>query len=163
MALRVAGGGDAEFVVGPDVADQVRGVVETALGGGEVFLASRGIAAQGDDVLDARVIQALQHAVQFLDGLADAGEVGHDLYARRLLGLHRNLLGEVAGRAARAVGHRYEVGAVGGEFGHCVQYGGDAIGVARREKLEGYGAPLLEHFAYLQNLSVVPPVLLPPS
>ena len=102
VALGVTGGGDAEVVVGMDVANEVGGVAEAPLSSHEVLLAAGRVAAKGDDVLDARFFEALQDAVELIDGLADAGEVGHDLHARRLLGFDGNLLGEMTGGPARA-------------------------------------------------------------
>lgn len=117
------------------VADQVDGVLEIgepAFGGfGQV---GGSVAAQGKDVFDAVGGEILEDAVDVLQGLADAGEMGHGFEMELFLDLERHLQRPGAGAAAGAVGARGEGGAQLVEAGERVeQIGHRLVGLGRKE------------------------------
>ena len=103
MPLRVAGPGNAEGEVSPQVPDQVGSVGEFAgvrfvpipfagiagaaarfggRGGGSGGSGGRPVAAQGDDVLNAGGVQPLQHPVDIAAALRHAGHMRHHRQGR---------------------------------------------------------------------------------
>ena len=68
------------------------------------------VAAQGQDVLDRRFGIAVQDRGDLVPAVADAGQVRDGRQLRFALNAHDQVVGSLAGRAARAVGHRHERG-----------------------------------------------------
>ena len=83
MAFRKAGHADAEAArVGPvrpraDELDQVRGVAEGVLRAVVVGDVLGRVAAESQDVLDTRRGVTVENGCHLLEGMADAGQVGH--------------------------------------------------------------------------------------
>ncbi len=109
--LGVAGGADPEPARRLEAADEGRELGragEAAGRRGEVLLAARRVAAQGEDVLDARVGEAPQGRLEPLDRLADHAQVSHRLDPVLLLDPRRHLDGAVTGGPGGPVGDRDE-------------------------------------------------------
>jgi hypothetical protein len=75
------------------------------------------IAAEGEDVLDPFVVEALEQLDELGARVADAGEVGHHLGAEDAPDARDDLDGQVAVAAARAIGDRDEAGVERREVG----------------------------------------------
>lgn len=84
--------------------NQVEGAGEPALDLHELVLAVRGIAAEGEDVLDPIGLDGGEGVVDLLDGHVGAGEVHHGLDADHVLHPVRDVQGEVGGGPAGAPG-----------------------------------------------------------
>ena len=110
VRLREAGRRDHERVVIADQRDQLAGVLEATLGHRPLRLAARGIAPQGEHVVDARSPELVERLPQLTFGGPHAGEVGHRLEA--VLGLDplHDLDRLRARRSSGPVGHRHERG-----------------------------------------------------
>lgn len=148
MAFREACDADAEapgvwvdsgLVELADEADEVGGVAEIAVGPVVVRPVARGVTAEGEDVRDAGLGVAGEDFPDFVLVVADAGEVGDRWCGGGGLDANDEIVGELAGAAAGAIGDGDERWLIGLEFNDgAVEVFGAGSG-AWREELEGEG------------------------
>jgi hypothetical protein len=111
MLLGIAGATEAEGVAEPlaEVTDQIHRVLEVREPAcGRFGLAGRPVATEGKNVFDTVLREILQHTVDILERLPDAGEMGHRFEAELLFDPERDLQCASPGTAAGAVGARGE-------------------------------------------------------
>ena len=111
VGVRIEAHGDLERGDGRDPGCELGGV-GVAVGPGNIGaadLAGR-IAAQGDDMPDARVPIVLDHRVDVGPGGVHAGEVGGGRQGRLIEHAQHRAVRALARRSAGAIGHRHEGG-----------------------------------------------------
>ena len=109
MFLGITGASEAEFFreMFAEVTDEVDGVLEIGEPAfGWVGQVGGSVAAQGEDVFDAVGGEVFEDAVDVVQRLADAGEMGHRLELELFLDLERDLQRAGAGAATSAIGAR---------------------------------------------------------
>ena len=137
VGFGVAADAEAEFgIVGADEGDEFAGVAKAVGMGLESGGAFGRVAAEGHEVAEAGVAELGEDAVQLGAGVADAGEVGHDLEAEAVAQDEAVFEGAFAGGAAGAIGDGDEVGAEGDESGGGVEDLARAFGGLGREEFD---------------------------
>ena len=149
MRLRVARRGDAELKVLLCVEDQIGGMGEAPLNRNEATLVLGGVAAQRDQVFDARVFESSQDGVYGLFRLGRAGDVSHHVQACLASGPHRHLHRQRLGGATRSICDVDEVWAVLCEGLDSIEYGLHRGFISRGEVLEREGALRVQDVSYL--------------
>ena len=130
--------------VRPDEGDELLGVLEGVPGTVVIGHRPRRIAAQGQDVLDARIGIAVEDGRELLARVADARQVRDGRQPGLALDPHDQVVSPLARRAAGAVGHRHERGPERLELGDRLEeIVGGPVGLGREElEAEGRGPGL---------------------
>ena len=142
VAFGIAGHGDAKVIamLGTDEAHQLGGVGEAAVGRVPAGGAPRGIAAQGEDVLDAALAAGLEGRGDDLHRHVGAGEVQHGLQPEQVLNVAGDLQRQLGSAPSRAPG---DIDEGGREVGHALDAPVEVLDSRRRlrrevfERLEG--------------------------
>lgn len=138
-ALRVPRHTDIEMAaIGiPDVLHEVLGVVEAALSHLPLFLVSRRIATEGEDVGAAGLVSFSQSFVDLLEAHIGTGKVHAGFHTEEGLGLDDHLVGQLGDATTSSPGDVDELGAEHEHALHTVVQVLDTLSGLRREVLEG--------------------------
>ena len=137
MRLRIAGHGDAEpRELGLDQGDQFVGVPQPAGRRPEIGFARWRVTAQGDDVIDSRLLGLSQVGAQLIDRRTDTGQVRSDRQLELALDLRDDLQRLRSRRSPGAVGARDEAGLARHQFLDVPKQGRFALPGLRRIQFE---------------------------
>ena len=110
MTFGITGDADRKIMTPAREFHQISCVGKAALGGGELRLTDRWIAAQCKDILHTRVPQAIKNFTQLRRGMPHAGEMGHRANADLFLDAFDQIDGLLPSAAASTISHRYIAG-----------------------------------------------------